>query len=239
MSYSSAIAHVKYTGAVGGTSAGVDTTGADLIVVQVIWSLGGGTAIEPTLSDNKSNTWTPLTVQQVANGVCGRILYCQAPTVGSGHTFTLGGSPIAVPALYMAAFSGSTASPADQQNGTHTTSSITSVQPGSITPSQDNCLVVTGLGMAGTSGPAVDSGFTITDSAALAGGVNYGAGLAYLVQGSAAAINPTWSWTGASTQTIATIASFKPAGAAATDVIPLFQQIGGFGGPVGYGLGAT
>jgi hypothetical protein len=40
---------------------------------------------------------------------------------------------------------------------------------------------------------SVDSGFTITDEKPSIGGTSFGAGIAYLVQASATAQNPTWT----------------------------------------------
>jgi hypothetical protein len=44
----------------------------------------------------------------------------------------------------------------------------------------------------GTGSSTINSGFTVTDSGSTNTGFAYG-GLAYLVQGTGAAINPTWS----------------------------------------------
>jgi hypothetical protein len=54
----------------------------------------------------------------------------------------------------------------------------------------------------------IDTGFTISDQVAHSPGNYYGSGLGYLVQGSAGAINPTWTISGAATAAGAVIASF-------------------------------
>ena len=58
--------------------------------------------------------------------------------------------------------------------------------------------------------PSVDSGFA-ADSVVWAPGVTYGGGIAYLVQATAAAVNPTWTPVAVSGNAAATMASFKPA----------------------------
>ena len=115
--------------------------------------------------------------------------------------------------MYVAAFSGAAAASAlDQQNGAVGTG--TSLATGSVTPSEDNELVVSGVSIAdGSSGTyAVDSGLTITDQILASAGNFEGGGLAYIIQTSAGAVNPTWSWTG-SVNSAAVIATFKAAAA--------------------------
>src|SRR5690242_7960475 len=75
--------------AVGGVNQtdAVNSTGADLIVLAV--SYYGPDGPPSSITDNKSNTWTALTQQEGASGGV-RMYYCQAPTVGSGHVFTVG-----------------------------------------------------------------------------------------------------------------------------------------------------
>ncbi len=193
-------------GSTDGTTAGptssIDTTGATLLICSLV---GGNLTIG--MSDSKGNTWTALTSQDSGSGVTNTILYVKNPTVGTGHTFTFnsGGS---VPAIAVAAFSGAdTTSPFDIQNG-NPSGSGTTIQPGSITPNNNNELIITGLVMRLTETASIDSGFTITDQVALAGGLNYGVALAYKIQTTAIAVNPTWTITLASSSA-ATIASFK------------------------------
>jgi hypothetical protein len=56
----------------------------------------------------------------------------------------------------------------------------------------------------------IDSGFTLVDAAVGVAGQSYPGASAYLVQVTAAPVNPTWSWTAGSIAA-ATIASFKHA----------------------------
>src|SRR5258708_7687646 len=131
------------------------TTGANLIVLLTVDNAGG------TPFDSKGNTWTALTSQTI-NTVVTRLWYSLNPTVGTLHTFTLQNG---LPSIAMAAYSGALASSAfDVQNGSNPGSG-TSIQPGSVTPSQANELVIYGTGDVRTTTASVNSG-TILDQAA-------------------------------------------------------------------------
>lgn len=187
------------------TVAAINTTGANILVVSV--SQYKGSTIG-TLSDSKSNTWTGLTAKIGASEAYNRLFYCASPTVGSGHTFTVSGTGI-FGAVAVQAWSGANVAPFDVENGA-IGASVTSLQTGSVTPSQNNSLIVTSVDPAGGSATtyAINSGFTITDSIDSQSGIE-GLAMAYLVQTNAAAINPSWSWVGSS-EPAAAIAVFKP-----------------------------
>lgn len=185
--------HVSATGnttGAGPTSA-IDTSGANLIVLTITYLVN---SVFPV--DSKSNTYTKAVDTTSSGGDQGvQIWYCFNPTVGSGHTFTVssGGTGNIYPAMEVSAWSGAITSPlgptAHALSGT-----ATSIQPGSITPAHDNALIISGCtSQITTSTINVDSGFTITDQDPQVGGTNYGGAQAYLIQGSAAAVNPTWS----------------------------------------------
>lgn len=211
----SVVDHVADKSGIGGsfTSAAMNSTGATGLVCGLT---SYDLATEPTLSDSKGNTFTPLTVINITNLLRVRLLYVAAPSVGSGHTFTVtisgGNSYSSVACL---ALSGMHATPFDQENGTPITPAATSAQPGSVTPSVDNEILITVMGFDdGESSATIDSSFTISDQI----NANYywwGIALAYKIQTTAGAENPTWSWTG-STRAVSAIASFKAA-AAGTD----------------------
>lgn len=185
----------------GGTSGAIDTTGATLLV-QV-----GSYQGTITFSDSKGNTWVPLTEQNGTGGKS-RIAYVLNPRVGTGHTFTTAGTSV-FSGVLAAAFSGADpTSPFDQENGA-TSGATNSLATGSITPSQDNELIIAGVWDAGDGGVfSINGGFTIAQQNPAAGSNNYGGALAYLIQTTAAAANPTWSDTNAQMRA-ATIASFK------------------------------
>lgn len=188
----------------GGTTGSIDTSGASFLVLSVGWYVGG---TAPTISDSKSNTWTALTQQSWGGVSANRLYYCASPSVGSGHTFTASGSS-SYSSMCVLAFSGSHATPYDQENGSGATSAT--IQPGSITPPEDNCLVVSGVCPSDSSGAiAINGGFTEYDIPWVIG-VNEGCGIGYLIQTTATAANPTWTMDASSFVT-ATSATFKAA----------------------------
>lgn len=207
------VAHTLWNpGSGGGTSSAIDTTGANFLILCASTYAGGSFS---TPSDSKGNTWTPLTRQNNGGASACQFFYVENPTVGTGHTFTYSAAS-SFPTFTVAAFSGVKAASAfDVENGAFSGSNITSFQPGSVTPSQASELIVTGICVdgSGLDSASINSSFTIIDSIAALSGSYVGGGLAYLVQGAAAAVNPTWSWT--TTQApAAVIATFKQAAVA-------------------------
>ena len=72
----------------GGTTAAIDTTGCNLLVVAV----GVDADVAGLVSDAKGNSWTPLTRNFQTSSIGVQLYYCAAPTVGSGHTFAVSSS---------------------------------------------------------------------------------------------------------------------------------------------------
>lgn len=187
------------------TTGAADTTGATLLVCVAIYYFGGTGG---TMSDSKSNVWVPLTAQGDAAANV-RIYYVNSatPTVGSGHTFTFSGTS-RFPSLAYIAASGSAASPFDVEAGT-VGDPVTTINHGAgITPTQDNELVIAGVCSSdGTTAPTIGGGFSVAYNTARTANA-YGGGGAYLIQTTATAANPSWSWTGSFTAA-SVIASFK------------------------------
>lgn len=210
-----AFALIANAAAAGGTNAtttsSINTTGANLIVIAVA---SYAVASVPVITDSNSNTWTNIiNTASAANGRAS-LFYCLNPTVGAGHTFTAtrtGGYQN----LAVVAFSGAKAtSVTDQSNGA-TTGAATALATGSITPSEDNELIVSALCFNAVNTIAIDSGMTISNQVNYVSGVNFGIMCAYKIQTTAAAINPSASW-GTSTQAEISIASFKAEPAASS-----------------------
>lgn len=191
-------------------TAGVDTTGATFIAVA---SVGLGFPTLAAITDSKGNTWTARTAATVVSGYTyySQIWYCYSPTVGAGHTFTAtpSGSGIGV-ALAVAWFAG-TASPYDTEaaGAANLSGGITSFQDGSVTPGHGSEVIISALMYNGTSTVTVDSGFTVGAQANPVGGSSLGVAIGYLIQGGAAAVNPTFSWTGASSAQALATATFQ------------------------------
>jgi hypothetical protein len=192
------------------TSSAINCTGADLIFITVA---GGTNATPPpSISDSSGNTWSAVpNVNGLGSSGRAQVVYVHNPTVTSSQTFTITAitNNWEYPSFTVYAYSGSITSGAvlDVYNDSTTTS------PGSITPSQGNSLIVTGIQDQSTSPSSVNDSFTNQLQAAFRGGENYSCQSATLVQATAAAINPTWSSTNTPGQCV--IAAFKPAAGAA------------------------
>jgi len=194
------------------TTDAIDTTGANLIYIALSrYSLGN----PETVSDSKSNTWTQVTTADPDFGGQDKVIgyYCANPTVGSGHTFSSSGTTD-LSTIQVSAWSGAASSPLDQENQNGATG--TSIQPGSITPSEDNELILSAYAVnvfPGTDTYSIDSGFSILDQSP-GSSAAFGLGVAYKIQTSATAVNPTWSTNGSSQHQAAKIISFKAAAGA-------------------------
>lgn len=191
------------------TTAGLDTSDSDLIVLAVGYDGGAGT---PTVTDSKGNSWSPLTVRGTGSPtLC--LYYCVNPTVGAGHTFsaTLTSGKPTISAL---AFIGATNTPFDQENGTASTGNITA-HTGSITPSEDGVMLVAVVVVTSTAAQngRIDDGDFVRASEVFASATNYYLATYCGVQQVAAAVNPSIVW-GATADYAISITSFKSTGSA-------------------------
>jgi hypothetical protein len=203
---------VAHTAALG-TTAGINCTGADFLAAYVV---GDDETDDPV--DSLTNTWTPLTKADDGSNTIGRWWYVQAPSVGAGQTFAVSQGYRAILVL---AFSGSTSTPVDQQDGSASSGSQQSAQAAGVTPGFANELVLAAVGNGNaTSTYTIDSGFTITDSVNAVQSVNYGGSAAYLIQTTATLTDPTFSWLGGATMAFR-VATFKAAAGGATTWGPL------------------
>lgn len=192
-------------GATPGGTAGVTTTGSTLIV-GVVWFTKFSGTTDVSMTDNKGNTYTALTLSGGAGNDKLRMFYCINPTVGTSHTFTSvgAGSTSSYASISVAGFSGVKTTGAFDQEAIASDSSGTTKQPGSITPVENNELIISGYGCNSSGGTiAVSAGYTLLSSVTKVC-------LAYKIQTTAAAENPTWT-RGSSDQLIAGIASFRKA----------------------------
>lgn len=202
-------------GAIDDTTTGqIDTTGANLLVVVGTYYGLAGTPVSTDINDSKANTWSVGTEYETVGANSGiRIWYSVPTSVGSGHTFTFDADVARAQyvSITVAAFSGAAASPFDQQNGNNGGGAAT-IQPGSVTPSENNCVVITGVVTGGSATiDSINGGFTISNTTQYSNGVHLGGSLAYLIQTTAAAANPTWTLS-ASADCAAAIMSFKGPG---------------------------
>lgn len=194
------VAHVVTGGTSGGvTSASVDTTGANLIVIAVCGYLAA-----PTPTDSKGNTWTVLASSDTTFEWV-RMYYCVAPTVGSGHTFS---STAAYGSIGVIALSGMSGGFDTHNYGA--TLSGTTVGTGSITTSQANTVLVScvGFNTAGTT-VSIDNSLTITDQVDNSNGNYYGFAMAYKVLTATTTINATWTANQSNGELSAIMGAFK------------------------------
>lgn len=184
----------------------IDTTGASLLVAYT-----NSQESEIQVTDSRGNSWTKLTVSSNINtNLYGIIWYASNPSVGTGHTFTVSTThfPDIHVVISVSAFSGvNTVSPFDQQltnNDYNVLANITNLSTGSLTPSADNMLIITGVTTDNDNSSAdftIDASFSIIERHFLDSTLNCGAH-AYKVQTSVASVNPTW------TQTVKPVATF-------------------------------
>jgi hypothetical protein len=203
------VASLTGSGATGTTTAAINTTGANLIVISVASYNDVGA---PTVSDSKSNSWAQLTTAVSTGSGQTRITmwYCPAPTVDTSHTFTVTGSypSIAVQAFSGAAWSGGII---DSYLSAGASSSVTTFQPGSIGAGIDNELLVSACALGPSGNAALCSGMSVTDTVAYSASNNFSVGMAYVVQTSHSNLNPTWSDGGVADYYACAGASFKAA----------------------------
>lgn len=169
------------------TTAAIDTTGANFLIAVVADYPGSDPAV---ISDSKSNTWTEIHVDSQALRI--KVYMATSPTVGSGHTFTASGVE-SYNAISVAAFSGVMAG-ADPTDGENSAGNFlaTSGEPGSVTPTVNNdLLVVIGGTDLETLPYSIDDGFTMDEQNEPDLFASYGSLIAHKIQTSAGAENPT------------------------------------------------
>lgn len=187
------VAHgvVQSTNSNGFTTGGLNFAGADCIVVGIVENPGTtGTVI----TDSRGNTWPAPTF--FSQGTHFGWTYAKNASTGAAQTLTVGGTGSFVSIVYWA-LSGTlqSADPFDQSNANFVTAG-TSLQPGTLTPAVNNSIVLNFAGFGGAGTRTINGGFTNLDQAGLVGGTAYGIAGASLIQTTATATNPTWSWTG-------------------------------------------
>lgn len=204
--------YVNHTGGGIGTTGNpvigpMSTVGCDLLVLILGSAVGGGALTIYSDTYNPIGNWAFLTEQYNTERV--RIAYLKNPVVGTAHSVAIHGGAIYLSA-YFAGFSGSNlTAPVDQQNGAASTVTSTTIQPGSITPSVPNELIISGMatGLNGVT-PSVDASMTLIGSNQGNGSTYNTCGAAYAIQTAAAAINPTWTVASGNNR-VSVIASFK------------------------------
>ena len=203
----------------GCSTAATSTSGATLAVVQVSYLYNNYES--PTLiydTCNEGETYHDAVHGSVnsSNYYGCQIDYILNPAVCGNTQWFWNTSIDDYAVMTVMLFSGSTdaTTPVDQTATNYGTGA--SIQAGSVSPAYNNELLISGVQINGANASmAVDSGFTIANTQAYSIGANVGQGAAYLIQTTAGAVNPKWSWT-ASQQTGACNATFELTPAAVT-----------------------
>jgi hypothetical protein len=197
-----------------GPSTAISTVGAKLIVVYVAnYATSTGTNI---LSDSVNGgagnpTWTQdISYDPSGGGYKILVYHVYSPTVGASHTFTFTGNYCA---LFVAAFSGGSATPGlDQTNTTPILAPGATTWPNATaTPGSANQLVVAVTQFASNAGTinSITAPFIITDTVPyVSSSTSYGGSFAYQIQTTAALANPTWT-ANANQTPITAIATYK------------------------------
>jgi hypothetical protein len=172
---------------------GIDTTGANLLAVNLDWF-----SSTKTFTDSKGNTYTSGISYGGTSGIYSNVwLYCINPSVGSGHSFTNNAS---FTVLNVVAAKKSSGTPAfDSQNGlNYPGGNTTTLQPGNVTPAVNNELILAAFccndaGGGTATNATIDSSFVILGQTKQGGNALYG-GAASKIQTTAGSENPTWTF---------------------------------------------
>lgn len=209
------------------TSGAIDTTTAKLIAL----CLTGTSDSSGGPNDSQSNTWTALTAESVGGGEYTIWYYCINPTTNAAHTFSWTPATGTRPCIAVLAFPHDGTPAFDQENAGGNNFGST-VQPGSVTPSENDCVIVQGVSF------NVNGTFTINSSYVHAGdGTDYisndgtnrlGIAVAYIIQTTAGATNPTWTHSPGGSSLAAVGAVFKADGGAS--FVPFPRPRGAVGG---------
>src|SRR5581483_1304661 len=166
-----------------------DTTGASLIVAVV--ECFDQASPTPTDGLNNGNFVKAASGQASVGGDGGSttsIWICASPVTSSSHVITVTGTNIfASIAIY--AFSGGNGGTVDKTSSAANNGFTATLQPGSITPSTNNQLIIAGCYNRSLGPATIDSGFATALSLSSENGAS-----SYLIQTSAAAVNPTFTF---------------------------------------------
>jgi hypothetical protein len=143
--------------------------------------------------DNQGNTWVLGTPKGSTTAGVGtnRMAYCTNVVTTSATASISLTANYTVVAVQSFSYTGTTPNFEAASSGTGS-DSFTTLQPGSLTPSGNNHLLLTGI-MAVNAGAAtmsINASFNTPKQALESGTVG---AISYLIQGTAAAVNPTWT----------------------------------------------
>jgi prepilin-type N-terminal cleavage/methylation domain-containing protein len=181
----------------------ISTAGANAIAVAVA-SFNGITSV--THSVGSDGNATALTAA-AGNSPSNQFFYWQNPSTGGSDTFTVTstGALYGTACVYIMSGISGIYSSAQNENPT----GGTTCQPGSITPSGSNQVVITAFGVyTPTGAPTINSSYSTPVYNSGAGGTAYAEAGSYLIQTTGASTNPTWTWTNGASTPACIIAAF-------------------------------
>lgn len=233
------VAHANAHGQNGGTTGGVNTTGANFtrIAVAHLTSTFSG-----TISDSNGNTYVQAGTTIGVNTAYISYFYCTSPVVGTGHTATASQSNIFAAVLF-AAYSGvKTSSPVEATFTSNTNGlGATTISPGSLTPTSNNALLEL-IGTQSGTPTVVTCGDVLynTLDTVLGDGATTITGAAYsYVQTTATASNPAFNANAATTSIGAVLFAIDEAtgGGGSVGTIGIDIAVGGVGASNRAGVG--
>jgi hypothetical protein len=188
------------TGPAETTTDDINTTNADLIVLG--WENFYGADPVSFYDDTYDNSAAVVAQPVVAaGGIVSNLqmVHIISPAVGPNHNFTVRGAGAGngYIAVTVKAFRLRTGTPVyNNDQVDDILAAVASIQPGSLTPPADNCLVITmtGNNIDDSVAATPNAPFDTTDiTQASVGGTSYGIGMAHEAQGTATARNPLWT----------------------------------------------
>ena len=190
-------------------TAPIDTTGADLLVVAV----SSYTAqAAPTTSDSQTNTWQALTAYDntASSGIVRvQFFYDATPSTSTSHTFSATHANNAYPTIAVMAFSNTGATPFDTESGAGNNGPLT-IQPGSVTPAAGNSVLLSAISNNGNGGTfSISGGLAELHDLGAVSGQGVALAVAYEIQTTATARNPTWTASHNTGGLVANIAVFS------------------------------
>lgn len=169
------------------------------------------------MTDNKSNTFPSPVDRFFGAGGSVQLSIVESMITGSGHDVTIA-FPYTVPAVAAIVTTGLDASPLDQTAAGYSGSG-TSIQPGSITPTEDGSLIlIAGRCADGSASISITDGFN-TNLVSISWGGNVVAWFSWIIQDTAAAINPTVSASFGNGKTLGMWSLLPAAGGSAVPII--------------------
>jgi hypothetical protein len=181
------------------TTPAINCVGSSLIVITMAQN-GGSVAVKDSLSNAYS--------YDLGSGYI-TIYDVISPTVSSGMTFSSNATGNPYPSLFVQCWAQSTPPTYDQHNSA--SGSGLTLQPGSVTATVNNSLIVTAISL-GTdvSSLSISSPFGISDYQNGVAGDGYPGAMASYVQPTAAATTPTWTSGTSASSFYGLVVSFKP-----------------------------